>query len=49
MLLGFIREGLVSELTHAGYLGAELAKAETALRLGLHYEQDRPLRTRTRT
>jgi tetrahydromethanopterin S-methyltransferase subunit A len=49
MLLGLIREGLVSELTHAGYLGAELAKAETALRLGLHYEQDRPLRTEATT
>jgi hypothetical protein len=30
----------------AGYLGAELAKAETAMRLGLRYEQDRPLRAR---
>ena len=28
----------------AYYLGAELAKAETALRLGLRYEQDQPLR-----
>jgi tetrahydromethanopterin S-methyltransferase subunit A len=44
MLLGLLREGLISQLSHAGYLGAELAKAETALRLGLHYEQDRPLR-----
>jgi len=45
MLLGLLREGLISQLSHAGYLGAELAKAETALRLGLHYEQDRPLRS----
>src|SRR5262249_32922099 len=35
---------LVTQLDHAGYLGAELAKAETALRLGLRYVQDRPLR-----
>lgn len=43
MLLGLLREGLISQLTHAGYMGAELAKAETAIRLGLVYEQDRPL------
>lgn len=47
MLLGLLREGLVSQLSHAGYLGGELAKAESALRLGIrvHYEQDRPLRS----
>jgi hypothetical protein len=45
MLLGLIRERLVSQLSHAGYLGAELAKAESALRLGLRYAQDRPLRS----
>lgn len=46
MLLGLIREGLVSQLSHAGYLGGELAKAEAALRLGVRvrYEQDRLLR-----
>lgn len=33
-------------LAHAAYLGRELAKAETALALGLDYEQDRPLRPR---
>ena len=46
MLLGLLREGLVSQLSHAGYLGAELAKAESALRLGssVRYEQDRVLR-----
>jgi tetrahydromethanopterin S-methyltransferase subunit A len=43
MLLGLLRERLVGQLSHAGYLGAELAKAETALRLDLTYEQDRPL------
>lgn len=47
MLLGLLREGLVSQLSHAGYLGGELAKAESALRLGMgvHYKQDRPLRS----
>lgn len=44
LLLGVTGAGLVRSAGHAGYLGAELAKAETALRLGLHYEQDRPLR-----
>jgi tetrahydromethanopterin S-methyltransferase subunit A len=44
ILLGLLREGLLSQMSHAGYLGAELAKAETALRLGLDYEQDQPLR-----
>ncbi|RKT47059.1 DUF4346 domain-containing protein [Thiocapsa rosea] len=43
ILLGLLRAELVSQLGHAGYLGAELAKAETALRLGLDYEQDRRL------
>lgn len=45
ILHGLLRENLISQLSHAGYLGAELAKAETALRLGLEYHQDRPLRT----
>jgi tetrahydromethanopterin S-methyltransferase subunit A len=36
--------GLVSRLDHAAYLGAELARAEIALRLGLPYRQDQPLR-----
>ncbi|WP_373508803.1 DUF4346 domain-containing protein [Thiocapsa sp.] len=48
ILLGLLRADLVSRLSHAGYLGAELAKAETALRLGLHYEQDKPLAAPTR-
>lgn len=43
ILLGLLRADLVSRLSHAGYLGAELAKAETALRLGWRYEQDQPL------
>jgi tetrahydromethanopterin S-methyltransferase subunit A len=46
MLAGLLREGLISQPSHAGYLGAELAKAETAIRLGLRYEQDKPLRAR---
>jgi tetrahydromethanopterin S-methyltransferase subunit A len=44
MFLGLVREGLVSQLSHAGYLGEELAKAETALRLDLRYTQDHPLK-----
>ena len=44
MLLGLLREDLVSQMSHAGYLGGELAKAEAALRLGLQYEQDQSLR-----
>src|SRR5439155_20943453 len=31
---------------HAGYLGEELAKAQTALQFDLRYDQDRPLRPR---
>jgi hypothetical protein len=46
MLLGLLREGLITQLSHAGYLGEELAKAEVALRFDLRYDQDRPLRRR---
>ena len=46
MLLGLLRAGLVTQLSHAGYLGEELAKAQTALQFGLRYDQDRPLRPR---
>jgi len=38
-----VREGLVTTHQHAAYLGHELMKAETALRLGLEYIQDAPL------
>ena len=38
-----VREGLLSELSHAAYLGREVAKAEEALRWGLQFEQDRAL------
>src|SRR5438093_12368368 len=46
MLVGLLRDGLVTQLSHAGYLGEELAKAQTALQFGLRYDQDRPLRPR---
>src|SRR5438094_6913529 len=46
MPLGLLRDGLVTQLSHAGYLGEELAKAQTALQFGLRYDQDRPLRPR---
>jgi tetrahydromethanopterin S-methyltransferase subunit A len=38
-----VRKGLVSTLQHAAYLGHELQKAETALRLKLEYVQDKEL------
>jgi tetrahydromethanopterin S-methyltransferase subunit A len=44
ILRAALRAQLVSQLSHAGYLGSELSKAESALRLGLYYEQDHPLR-----
>src|SRR5436853_7257178 len=46
MLLGLLRDGLITQLSHAGYLGEELAKAQTALQFGLRYDQDRTLRLR---
>ncbi len=39
-----VGEGLLSQYEHAAYLGAELAKAETALYNGLPYEQDKKLK-----
>lgn len=44
MLLGLLNARVIHEPSHAGYLGGELTKAETALRLGLEYDQDLPLR-----
>ncbi len=38
-----VREGKVSLLQHAAYLGAELTKAEIAMKLGKEYVQDCPL------
>ncbi len=43
-----IKRGLLSRLDHAAYLGKELAKAESALLLGLKYVQDEPLKTPSR-
>ncbi|MFP3871598.1 MAG: DUF4346 domain-containing protein [Candidatus Aenigmatarchaeota archaeon] len=34
-----IRDGLISRLDHAAFLGRELQKAEMALEFGLKYEQ----------
>uniref|UniRef100_A0A7C4FBJ2 Dihydropteroate synthase-like protein n=1 Tax=Ignisphaera aggregans TaxID=334771 RepID=A0A7C4FBJ2_9CREN len=38
-----LERGLVSQLSHAMYLGRELAKAEIALQLGKNYVQEKPL------
>lgn len=38
-----VREGMLSRLQHAAYLGHELHKAEVALRLGIEFVQDQPL------
>ncbi len=38
-----VREGLVSLLEHAAYLGSELQKAEIAMKKNLPYVQDDPL------
>lgn len=38
-----VREGFVSILSYAAYLGSELQKAETALKKNLPYTQDQPL------
>jgi len=38
-----VREGFVTSLYHAVYLGSELQKAEIALKKGVTYIQDKPL------
>jgi tetrahydromethanopterin S-methyltransferase subunit A len=38
-----VERGFVTQLDHAAYLGRELAKAETALSIGITYEQDAAL------
>jgi dihydropteroate synthase-like protein len=38
-----IKQGLISRIEHATYLGAELQKAEIAAKLGKNYTQDFPL------
>jgi Dihydropteroate synthase and related enzymes len=40
MLETILNENLISEISHAGYLGRELQKAEIALLLGRSYSQD---------
>jgi dihydropteroate synthase-like protein len=45
ILSEIVYRGLVTRLDHAGYLGRELERAETALRLGKSYSQDEPLFT----
>jgi tetrahydromethanopterin S-methyltransferase subunit A len=40
LYITIISSGWVSELTHAAYLGKELAKAELSLQHGLKYVQD---------
>lgn len=44
ILLSLLQNKLVSQMSHAGYLGAELSKAETAIKLNLKYEQDQSLK-----
>lgn len=44
ILLAILENDLVSQMSHAGYLGAELTKAETAIRLNLKYIQDQSLK-----
>ncbi len=39
--LKLIQEGWVSEVSHAAYLGKELAKAELSLQHGFKYVQDK--------
>lgn len=46
ILLAIIEKELISQMSHAGYLGAELSKAETALQLNLWYTQDQKLKTK---
>ena len=42
LCLTLIRNGWVSKLDHAAYLGRELTRAEIALRAGDSYAQDAP-------
>ena len=43
-----VREGLVSRMEHAAYLGREIQKAELALSTGTKYEQDGKLSVKKR-
>lgn len=44
LLLAILEKGLVSQMSHAGYLGSELMKAEISLQQQLPYKQDQPLK-----
>jgi len=46
ILLAILKKELISQMSHAGYLGAELSKAEIALKLNLKYTQDQTLRNK---
>ena len=46
ILLSILKKELISQMSHAGYLGAELSKAEIALKLNLKYTQDQTLRNK---
>lgn len=43
IVLHILKAGLVTKKHHAAYLGHELHKAQTALRLGIEYVQDERL------
>lgn len=47
IMLAVLKQGLVTQLSHASYLGRELAKAEIAIKYNYRYEQDQPLRSKT--
>lgn len=44
LYLEISRNGAISVISHALYLGTELQKAETAIKFGLRYEQDKELK-----
>lgn len=44
ILLAILEKKLVSQMSHAGYLGAELNKAKIAMKFNLEYIQDQPLK-----
>ena len=46
ILLAILKKELISQMSHAGYLGSELSKAEIALKLNLKYTQDQTLRNK---
>ncbi len=47
LMQAILKAGIVSSLEHAGYLGRETMKAETAKELGIKYVQDSDLNTNT--